>query len=568
MTFPEAEVPLVVPEPGVARSLKLIKFHAAFAILLSLVIIGLLVSLFLDGPSDLGGLWNISVILFVTCFTSTVTTLIPLYLYKNGHLERSKSYKKAILFMYLAPVLFFLSAFILGSYMFACALGGGCSGSGVELIPIFVIPFIPPLLTVIFTLICLRGLRGIFWKSLTLIALLIGASILFVSVGIKSKALLSYANPNEYQIQQKEADLNKDDPYGCINLHDGMAMLSCYEKFGLTQEICTRMSTLYPTDGHSSVAQCFSKIGNCSQAIKYDEAVGAACYSVPAKETKNPLLCEDLIHEMDAMKGNSLRWGLQCYVDLADATGNFDYCEKAYEIAGLNGSSAYRVAGACQPLIGGMPVYQKIQDEPVIWFKFDEGKGESTEDSARVNTGSLLVGYPTWRSGSDCVFGSCLEFNGKDQFVLMPMPLFEKYSFSFWIKPLSNQSGEAQIFNTEHDEVGLVIAADKTLVFSDQGDVRSRTVVEPDRFYHVVISNDGITKRIFVNGVLENSDGGAGGTRIVFGKANFAVKTTERQKYITGLQTNYFNGVLDDIRMYNRGLSAEEVSRIYAENKK
>jgi len=79
----------------------------------------------------------------------------------------------------------------------------------------------------------------------------------------------------------------------------------------------------------------------------------------------------------------------------------------------------------------------------VFEWKFDEGAGTTTADRTGANAGILING-PVWKSGSNCVSGACLEFDGSNDYVsVQDVPSLEiagNLTLSFWVKPdvLSN----------------------------------------------------------------------------------------------------------------------------------
>ena len=79
-------------------------------------------------------------------------------------------------------------------------------------------------------------------------------------------------------------------------------------------------------------------------------------------------------------------------------------------------------------------------------------------------------------------------------------------------------------------------------------------VLEPDAWNHVVVSFDGTTYQAFVNGEEVFS------TDNFAGRAPVALDTFE-----IGRVDNYFDGQIDDVRIYNRGLSDSEIQSLYQE---
>jgi hypothetical protein len=80
----------------------------------------------------------------------------------------------------------------------------------------------------------------------------------------------------------------------------------------------------------------------------------------------------------------------------------------------------------------------------------------------------------------------------------------------------------------------------------------STTVISAGVWYHVVGTYDGSTVRLFINGLLENSTSHSG---------NLSAST---QNNLIGKSGDaLFAGQLDDIRIYNRALTAGEVSQLW-----
>ncbi|AKG91304.1 WD40-like repeat protein [Geoglobus ahangari] len=74
-------------------------------------------------------------------------------------------------------------------------------------------------------------------------------------------------------------------------------------------------------------------------------------------------------------------------------------------------------------------------------------------------------------------------------------------------------------------------------------------------WYHVVGTYDGKTQRIYINGVLNNEV-----------NDTFTINTNSYPLtigYKVALDNSYLNGVVDDVRIYNRALTPEEVKMLY-----
>jgi hypothetical protein len=88
----------------------------------------------------------------------------------------------------------------------------------------------------------------------------------------------------------------------------------------------------------------------------------------------------------------------------------------------------------------------------------------------------------------------------------------------------------------------------------------SATPIPERKWTHVASTYDGATLRIYVNGVLDHSLAVTGTTC-----ANAdALIIGAKVKPSAGISEAYFDGRIDDVRVYRRALSASEIGRIKA----
>ncbi len=72
-------------------------------------------------------------------------------------------------------------------------------------------------------------------------------------------------------------------------------------------------------------------------------------------------------------------------------------------------------------------------------------------------------------------------------------------------------------------------------------------------WYHVVGTYDGVTQKLYVNSILQSTSNTMTG-----------IKSVITTHVIIGMfSTNYAKGAIDDVRIYNRALSANEVMELY-----
>jgi hypothetical protein len=156
-----------------------------------------------------------------------------------------------------------------------------------------------------------------------------------------------------------------------------------------------------------------------------------------------------------------------------------------------------------------------------------------------------------------------LDFDGSDDFVNTGnwSNSLTRISVSAWVRPTS---GTRQDFVSKWGSInyqyvllqGVTASRFQFYISTTSsnaiGSGDSTTVISAGVWYHVVGTYDGSTVRLFINGLLENSTSHSG---------NLSAST---QNNLIGKSGDaLFAGQLDDIRIYNRALTAGEVSQLW-----
>ena len=201
----------------------------------------------------------------------------------------------------------------------------------------------------------------------------------------------------------------------------------------------------------------------------------------------------------------------------------------------------------------------------VASYKLD---GNAKDYSTFGNNGSTQeVTNETDRFGFG---GSALGFNGVSSAVTAPNSSAlnsPNTSISFWVKPNSLPvSGEAFIISNGgwqerlkisvpgHGKIVFTTNASSGISDMDAGD--GHTLV-PGIWTHVVAVHDGTNDKIYINGSLAN-------TKAVSGSLNATGKPFGIG-YDAIDNTNFFDGVIDQVEVYNYGMTDAQVADLYAE---
>ncbi len=195
---------------------------------------------------------------------------------------------------------------------------------------------------------------------------------------------------------------------------------------------------------------------------------------------------------------------------------------------------------------------------PVAYWGFNELSGSTTADlSGDGNTGTLH--HATW-STSGC--SACLQFNGSSAYVSVnessSLELTNQLTIAVWVNPASKSGSDPRIVSKLYDwELKLngsspqFSAAGKYAVMNYSAAV--------NKWQHLVFT--------FSNGVVNAYVNGA---PVTLGANTFAGAAASFSMYQYGLYIGtdpslayWFKGYLDEVRIYNRPLSAAEVSALY-----
>lgn len=225
---------------------------------------------------------------------------------------------------------------------------------------------------------------------------------------------------------------------------------------------------------------------------------------------------------------------------------------------------------------------EEITPGPIAEWKFDEGQGQTTEDSTSNNLDGTLgttsgssTDDPTWLPEDQCVSGKCLRFDGGD-FVSVPdgtaIDITGSLTLSSWFKTTSS-SNQAIIGkwtgstgNNNQYWLGLVGQSIR-LYFSDNGVSansyrgKDNAGVKDGQWHHVAVvytaSSASIT--MYIDGKLVPIDA-VGGT---IPTALYNSTSPLRIGADSASTPVYFNGSIDESKVYNYARSAAQVQADY-----
>jgi hypothetical protein len=227
-----------------------------------------------------------------------------------------------------------------------------------------------------------------------------------------------------------------------------------------------------------------------------------------------------------------------------------DYDQRAYSKVAVVGPEVLDTGQVIPPLPPTRAVFKK---NPVGWWQLDDGAGNIALDSSGSRYDGVLVGGPTWITGKT---GSALLFDGVDDSLNLDYNLDEPVisqaiTVAAWINPnpvsLTNiKTGMTSGADPGKPSAGLTINGAAAVV-------KGNKLPAANTWYHIAFTYDASTMRLYVNGAEE-------GAVNISGTFEPGQDTLRIGYGVTS--TRFWDGAIDDVRLYNRALSPAEINQI------
>jgi hypothetical protein len=240
-----------------------------------------------------------------------------------------------------------------------------------------------------------------------------------------------------------------------------------------------------------------------------------------------------------------------------------------YNATGLAASTSYSFRVRASDVAGNLGAYSNVSGATTLTsppatglvaaYSFKEGAGTTVADSSgNGNTGT--ISGATWTTQGK--FGSALAFNGSSSMVVIngspSLNVSTAMTLEAWIYPTVNQSGWRTILQREVDAYFLNASNSSGArrpagggTFNGVTSFVSGPTASPlNTWTHVALTYDGTQLRLYVNGVQV-------ATRATSG----TIQTNSSPLRIGGNVPygEFFNGRIDEVRIYNRALSQAEL---------
>ena len=215
-------------------------------------------------------------------------------------------------------------------------------------------------------------------------------------------------------------------------------------------------------------------------------------------------------------------------------------------------------------------------EETIVDLRFDEGSGTTAYDSSGNNNNGILINGPLWTAGR---IGSALSFDGNNDYVQIAKSasldsIVQGITLEAWVKPsLTNRhtllarwlcgtgvNQRSYEFDIQNDgRINFALSGDGTS--TDAVWLTSNKSVSPDTWIHLAATSDGTTMMIYINGEQDlNTASSPNGIHSSAGNLHIG-------RWLYSSPDNWydsaFNGIIDQVKVYNYALSAEEILSHY-----
>jgi hypothetical protein len=204
----------------------------------------------------------------------------------------------------------------------------------------------------------------------------------------------------------------------------------------------------------------------------------------------------------------------------------------------------------------------------VAHWKFDEGSGTFASDATGLGHGGTLLGGASWTAGQ---LGGALSLDGIDGRVeaseSTALRLAWDKTLALWIKKHAEPAGYPHIFGKggasyygrgyhlwDDTGAGARLIWEQGYASGAPTSLFSTTALSTNQWYHVAGVIEGSRIRLYLNGTLDAA-GSLSGTPV-------ARTDPVRMGHLSGF--THFPGLLDDVRVYHRALSAGEIAGLAA----
>ena len=233
----------------------------------------------------------------------------------------------------------------------------------------------------------------------------------------------------------------------------------------------------------------------------------------------------------------------------------------------LGGSKSIILAGGTLSIEGGAGTPADGPAGALAHWKFDESFGTIAYNSAPDTVGYYngTVSGATWTDSGDSQRDRVLKFDGSHDWVDIPSmgPAVDAFSVAMWINPAARSGDNTVLLNNDYWNSGSLhfsINNNGRIKFDVNGGTGakwSEFVFPLDEWHHVVATYQANGNMVYyVDGVEDATFSGLNNRSILMDGRGIGA-------WFHPSADRFFNGMLDDVFIYDRALTAEEAIELY-----
>ena len=216
-------------------------------------------------------------------------------------------------------------------------------------------------------------------------------------------------------------------------------------------------------------------------------------------------------------------------------------------------------------------VQESLLSNLISEWTFDEDVSPytMTKDTWGTNNGPVTGATYKDKDSGECILGGCYNFDGNDYIDCGTAINFHgksKISASVWINATLLPVAYSSVLNRHGDWNN----AQGTIMFNNEkklrvliktttasGDLISNTVFSENKWYYIVYSWDGQIVKLYLNGKEDNDLPLTGTVNTTTSVPNTIIGAYQAKS------SSFFNGRIDDVRIYNTFLSSSQIKQNY-----
>jgi hypothetical protein len=205
-----------------------------------------------------------------------------------------------------------------------------------------------------------------------------------------------------------------------------------------------------------------------------------------------------------------------------------------------------------------------LRSDTIVWYKFNETTGTTASDASGNGNNGTLNGGASFVAGQTT---NALSLNGSTGYVSMPAGVVSSltdFTISAWVKLTTSNTWNrvcdlgtgtsAYLFLTANSGNAPRFAIKNG---GSEQQITGTSALPTGTWVHLAVTLSGNTGTLYVNGTAVATN-----TGITIKPTNLGSTTLNYIGRSQFLSDPYFNGLIDDFRIYGRALSSTEVSSL------